>query len=676
MHSSASSFRRGWPPPRAGTSNAFPWGRGSLGLLHQAIYDSSHFYGQGVMYPIVIQGLRWRPNTGVGLAATTFTNPCSIRCSTSPVDWSATTTTFSNQRGVDETLCFQGTVSYPAQPAAIGPTPFGINVPLTTPFTYNPDTGDLNVECDLPIQPSGLGSPQLDVHGTVGEANAARVYWSTGYAGYPGGVATGRDLNHAVVVQIDYAPAPGLGAGFISNVTSGPTPLTVNFTSTSVTTAPGGILSYAWDFDGDSVIDSTAQNPTFTYTTCGQYNVTLTVTDGVNPPDSATSNGHIKTDLIVANFDVQAIGPLLMQFTDTSNMPATSWAWDLDGDSVIDSNLQNPVFLYPSAAHTNVTLTVTRLCAPPSTVTKNIYPTQNLSTNLVANNGGASLWTVYYNITVLNPLGVSIDSLDVITTTLSTPFTIDCFLKLGTHVGSEYQPAPWTKVGTASGTSNPVSNGPSHAAFPQPLYIPAGTYGMALRYVGIIPRYTTQAAVTTVSNADLSLQLGSAAATTVAPFQGTSTTVNTPRAWSGTLHYSTTNITGVAGHGWFGPGCAGTMGVSHQAYVTRPVTGGTLSVNIDGLPFGVAVMVIGATRFPAPVDLGIIGAPGCPLYISLDATETVIGAPPSATWNFAIPNAPVLAGSLLYNQAAVFDPAANAFGFVMGDAAGWVVGTL
>ena len=189
---------------------------------------------------------------------------------------------------------------------------------------------------------------------------------------------------------------------------------------------------------------------------------------------------------------------------------------------------------------------------------------------------------------------------------------------------------------------------------------------------GITPRYVTLTALTPYTNGDLTLTAGAASLSTAGAFTGTN--LNTPRGWSGTLYYSTENVTSSAGHGFFGPGCAGSLGVSHQTYATRPVTGGTLSVNCNNLPFGIGVMVIGTSNTisgfgPLPVDLGIVGMPGCPLRVSLDATDTVIGAGTTATWNFAIPNNPALAGVLLYNQLAPLDPAANAFGFTLGDAA-------
>ena len=468
----------------------------------------------------------------------------------------------------------------------------------------------------------------------------------------------------------------GLFANFGANVTSGPIPLAVNFSDMSFSSAPGGVTSWAWDFNGDSVIDSTAQNPSFTYTTCGDFNVSLTVTDASFPANTLTRTAYIRTDLITANFTSALLAPLVVQFTDTSSVPATAWAWDLDGDSVVDSTLQNPTWVYPNPNAVNVTLTATRNCRS-NTVTKQIVPLQQLTTNLAVNNGVGTPATLYFNLNVLNPAGVNISSFDTITQTISTPFTADVFLRIGSYVGSELNPAGWTQVGTASGTTPAVANTPANSAFPMPLYIPFGSYGVAIRYVGAYPRYVTQGALTTWSNGDLSLTAGAASLSTAGPFTGTN--LNSPRSWAGTLYYGTHNLTGLAGHGFFGPGCAGTAGVSHQQYTTPPQIGGTLSVNCNNMPFAIGLMVIGVSNTvsgigPLPVDLGIIGAPGCPLRVSADALDTVIGVGTTATWNFPIPNVPALSGTLLYNQLAVLDPAANPFGFVTGDAAGWVVG--
>src|SRR4029079_2048783 len=66
---------------------------------------------------------------------------------------------------------------------------------------------------------------------------------------------------------------------------SGPTPLTVNFSSSGSSDPEGSPLTYSWNF-GDSTT-STIANPSHTYTTPGGYQVRLTVSDGVNSTISA-----------------------------------------------------------------------------------------------------------------------------------------------------------------------------------------------------------------------------------------------------------------------------------------------------------------------------------------------------------------------------------------------------
>ena len=69
--------------------------------------------------------------------------------------------------------------------------------------------------------------------------------------------------------------------------TYGPSPLSVNFTSSGSTDADGDTLSFSWDF-GDNTANSTLANPAHTYTTDGVYTATLTVTDSFNLSSSAT----------------------------------------------------------------------------------------------------------------------------------------------------------------------------------------------------------------------------------------------------------------------------------------------------------------------------------------------------------------------------------------------------
>jgi C1A family cysteine protease/PKD repeat protein len=89
------------------------------------------------------------------------------------------------------------------------------------------------------------------------------------------------------VVQVPYAD-------FSSNVTSGITPLTVQFTDLSTNT-----LSWEWDLNGDGVVDSTARNPIYTYNSQGNYSVSLK-TSNINADDSETKNSYV----VVTDFSI------------------------------------------------------------------------------------------------------------------------------------------------------------------------------------------------------------------------------------------------------------------------------------------------------------------------------------------------------------------------------------
>lgn len=681
---------RGFAANVENSANAFPWASSVstyTGLRIQHVYDSSHFTDEGVTYPIVVSGVRFRAQdvaTTTSWVGGTYSN-CSLLLSTAAVDYLATSTAYATNHGANLTVPLNaGQVAVlPGAGNGVGvPGPWFVDIQFgATPFTYDPNAGDLCCEIDqaAPVAnwvPNGAGTGFTTLASVAGSATldpkARRVYASTMYPN-----ANGVDQN-ILVMEVQYAPTPGLHASFVADVQAGPSPLSVNFTDKSVTDDPSGIVAWAWDFNGDNVVDSNQQNPTFVYTTCGTYTVQLTVIDALHGSRTYTRTAYIQTDNLTANFTTQVIGPNTVQFTDTSSMVATSWAWDLDGDNVVDSTAQNPVWAYPSANAVNVTLTAARLCGTPSTITRSVTPTQQITTNLAANNGGASLWTVYYDINVLNPNGMSITSFDVITNTVSAAFTVDWYLKVGTYAGSEYNPAPWTHVAQASGTSNATANQPSLATFAQPLYLPQGSYGVALRYTGIVPRYVTLTAASTIANADVSLTLGSAAATTVAPFQGTTTTVNSPRMWSGTLYYNTYDVMAQAGYGFFAPGCAGSMGVSHLSF-NLPQLGSTLNVTMNNLPLSACILLTGLSNTmssfgPLPLDLAPFGAPGCPARVSADSTLFLFGAGNTATWSFPIPAMPYLSGLKLFNQALVLDPGFNGLNAVMSDAAGFIFG--
>ncbi len=95
--------------------------------------------------------------------------------------------------------------------------------------------------------------------------------------------------------SIIYTPATGLFSDFSATPRKGKSPLTVKFTDLTYSSS-GSVKTWAWDFNGDNKIDSTLQNPTYTFTATGwdkTFDITLTTTDGVHPPSTVTKKAYI-----------------------------------------------------------------------------------------------------------------------------------------------------------------------------------------------------------------------------------------------------------------------------------------------------------------------------------------------------------------------------------------------
>lgn len=93
--------------------------------------------------------------------------------------------------------------------------------------------------------------------------------------------------NYSASTTYTWALMPPVAA-FTANNTSTTAPADIQFTDNS-THDP---TSWAWDFNGDSIVDSTEQNPVYTYSTDGTYTVSLTATN------DAGSDTETKTDYI------------------------------------------------------------------------------------------------------------------------------------------------------------------------------------------------------------------------------------------------------------------------------------------------------------------------------------------------------------------------------------------
>ena len=173
----------------------------------------------------------------------------------------------------------------------------------------------------------------------------------------------------AVETKTDYITVDPITPDFTATPTAGNSPLFVNFTDTSV----GTITSWAWDFDNDGTDDAFTQNPQWVFS-AGTYSVKLTVSNSAFS-ESITKTDYIVVDAISADFTASptlGAAPLLVNFTDTSTGPITSWAWDFDNDGTDDAFTQNPQWLYAATGQYSVKLTISN-SGNSDTITKVNY---------------------------------------------------------------------------------------------------------------------------------------------------------------------------------------------------------------------------------------------------------------------------------------------------------------
>ncbi len=101
------------------------------------------------------------------------------------------------------------------------------------------------------------------------------------------------DLDETTSSEQNYIvadPQP-LNADFEANITSAF--VDQNITFTDLSTGGTGGYTYAWDFNNDTITDSSDENPIYSYSSVGTYTVTVTITDGAKGSDSETKVDYI-----------------------------------------------------------------------------------------------------------------------------------------------------------------------------------------------------------------------------------------------------------------------------------------------------------------------------------------------------------------------------------------------
>jgi glucose/arabinose dehydrogenase len=239
---------------------------------------------------------------------------------------------------VDGEGCPTGSSS--AAGIAFGPTNGGSNYP--SEYRGALFFADYSRDCIWAMLPDANGVPDPTIGSirtfAAGAANPVQLQIG------PGGDLFYPDFDGGTIRRVTYTPAnQPPNAVATATPTTGPAPLTVQFNGTGSSDPDPGdtVTSYAWDLDGDGQYDdSTAAQPTYTYTTQGVYTASLRVTDTHGASGTAAVTITVGNTPPTATIDAPAAGTTwkvgdVINFsghaTDAQDgtLPASALSWKL-----------------------------------------------------------------------------------------------------------------------------------------------------------------------------------------------------------------------------------------------------------------------------------------------------------------------------------------------------------
>jgi PKD repeat protein len=255
---------------------------------------------------------------------------------------------------------------------------------------------DYSRDCIWAMPKGGNGHPAPGLIRTFVAGAANPVNLETG----PGGDLFYVDFDGGTIRRIRYfnANQPPTAVA-TATPTSGAAPLTVNFNGTASTDPDGDPLSYTWDLDGDGAFDdSTAAQPTYTYTTSGTYPAVLRVTDGRGGSDTDTVTITVGNTPPTATINTPAAGTTwrvgdVISFSGSATdpqdgpLPASALSWELVLNHCPANCHQHPLQTFPGVAggsftapdheypsHLELRLTATDSGGLSHTVTRRLDP--------------------------------------------------------------------------------------------------------------------------------------------------------------------------------------------------------------------------------------------------------------------------------------------------------------
>ena len=241
-----------------------------------------------------------------------------------------------NPQVMDTPLAVKPGVQSIAESQADGPTLTPKSVIVDTPDSAHPTPDHTQTQALETASPTVDGTVEAIVLAPTLTQSASIAPLPAGPTPAPPTPAERNRTGGSLRVAFDVEPAHG------------PAPLTVNFLNQS----EGPIVGYRWDFDGDGVADSIETDPpAHTYSLAGTYVARLSVSmsDGTEfsalkevtvDPSADTPPGKIYAAFAAA--PDHGTAPLGVEFVNGSGGAITAYAWDFDGDKIVDSTLADP----------------------------------------------------------------------------------------------------------------------------------------------------------------------------------------------------------------------------------------------------------------------------------------------------------------------------------------------
>ncbi|OQP40763.1 hypothetical protein A4H97_14180 [Niastella yeongjuensis] len=261
-----------------------------------------------------------------------------------------------------------------------------------------------------------------------------------------------KGANSATVIKTQYINAYASPViDFTQSATIGCFPLNVAFTNQS-NPGSGTASSFLWDF-GDGTT-STQENPIHTYTSTGQYNISLKSVNSNGCTGSVTRVKAIDIQTgVKASFTVGGAAncsvPATLSFTNTSTGTGTlSYTWDFGDGS--QSTLRDPVHTFTAAGHYTVKLVLKNNTGCTDTyINTNVEVGANEAKFTAPAISCVNVPVTFFNTTAATPIGVSWNFGDGFTAT-GTPATHSYF-STGTYTITEvvnFGGCTATKTGT------------------------------------------------------------------------------------------------------------------------------------------------------------------------------------------------------------------------------------